>query len=378
MSPGHDRVPLADSGPDQARPPLTVPEAEPPLSAHDVAQTAQSIVDVQLSTGMIPWFPGGHADPWNHVEAAMALVVGGQRAAAERAYEWLADIQLPDGAWCTYYLDDGIEESRRDTNVIAYIATGTWFHYLATRDRGFLEWAWPMVRRAIGFSLGLQLPGGELIWAVDPGQDLPRYALLTGSSSAYLSLRCAIAVAEELGDDQPEWELAAGRLADAVAHRPDAFEPKHRWAMDWYYPILSTAVTGEAGRSHLAERWSEFVMEGIGVRCVSDQPWVTAAETAECALALDAVGQRDAAARLLGWLKEMRHEDGSYWTGRVHPEKVNFPGGERSTYTAAAVVLAANALSHQGPTTGLFRAEGLPAGLAVPQSEAVGETNQTP
>ena len=28
-------------------------------------------------TGMIPWFPGGHADPWNHVEAAMALDLGG-------------------------------------------------------------------------------------------------------------------------------------------------------------------------------------------------------------------------------------------------------------------------------------------------------------
>ena len=26
---------------------------------------------------MIPWFPGGHCDPWNHVECAMALDVVG-------------------------------------------------------------------------------------------------------------------------------------------------------------------------------------------------------------------------------------------------------------------------------------------------------------
>ena len=29
---------------------------------------------------MIPWFPGGHCDPWNHVESAMALDVAGLHA----------------------------------------------------------------------------------------------------------------------------------------------------------------------------------------------------------------------------------------------------------------------------------------------------------
>ena len=59
------------------------------LSASELAQTADSIADWQLPNGMIPWFPGGHADPWNHVEAAMALTVMGRRAEAERAYQWL-------------------------------------------------------------------------------------------------------------------------------------------------------------------------------------------------------------------------------------------------------------------------------------------------
>ncbi|HWC10036.1 MAG TPA: methyltransferase domain-containing protein, partial [Acidimicrobiales bacterium] len=50
------------------------------LTAAEVAATVGSIAAVQLGDGMIPWFPGGHADPWNHVEAAMALAVGGRRA----------------------------------------------------------------------------------------------------------------------------------------------------------------------------------------------------------------------------------------------------------------------------------------------------------
>ena len=99
-----------------------------------------------------------------------------------------------------------------------------------------------------------------------------------------------MAVAECLAKDRPDWELAAGRLGHAVAHHPGAFAPKDEFAMDWYYPMLSGALEGEAGRRRMAEGWTTFVMEGLGVRCVSTGDWVTAAETAECVLALDALG----------------------------------------------------------------------------------------
>ena len=92
-----------------------------------IAETIESIRAVQLQDGMIPWFAGGHADPWNHVEAAMALAVGGALHDAGRAYEWLRATQLPDGSWHTYYRANGqVEEPRLDTNVCAYLATGVW------------------------------------------------------------------------------------------------------------------------------------------------------------------------------------------------------------------------------------------------------------
>ena len=130
--------------------------------------------------------------------------------------------------------------------------------------------------------------------------------------------------------------------------------------MDWYYPILAGALTGDAAHERIDSRWSEFVLDGVGVRCVSDQPWVTAAETAECVMALDAIGMRDRAVSLLSWTRHMRSEDGSYWTGCVHPECVRYPGGERTTYTAAAVILADHALYGYGDSAGLFRGETLP------------------
>jgi hypothetical protein len=323
---------------------------------------------------MIPWFPGGHADPWNHVEAAMALILAGRRVEAERALEWLSASQQPDGSWCLYYLAEGVEEPRRDPNVCAYVAAGTWWHYLLTGDRGVLAEMWPIIERAVGFVLRLQQPGGEVLWSMEPDGTPGRFALLTGSSSIHHSLRCAVAVAEALGCERPEWELAAGRIAHSIAHREEAFEPKQRWAMDWYYPALCGAVAGDAGRARLAERWEEFVMDGLGIRCVADRPWVTGAETAECAMALDAVGQPDQGRMLLGWTEHLRDDDGAYWTGCVHPQCVRYPGGERTTYTAAAVLLANHVLHGDGPAAGLFRGETLPAVLDLPEvEEPVGE-----
>jgi hypothetical protein len=180
------------------------------------------------------------------------------------------------------------------------------------------------------------------------------YALLTGSSSIAHSLRCAIAVAEVLGHERPDWELSAARLAWVIQNEPDAFEPKDRWAMDWYYPVLTGMISGDDGRRRLAGGWDTFIMEGRGTRCVCDRPWITAAETCECVLAHLAVGEEDRALQLFEWAQDLREDDGSYWTGIVHPEAKHFPGGERSTYTAAAVVLADDALSRTSAASGLF------------------------
>lgn len=344
-----------------------------PLSASEVTRTAQWIASVQLPDGMIPWFPGGHADPWNHTEAAMALALAGRRAEAERGYEWLAGNQLPDGSWCRYHLADGVEDPRRDPNVGAYVAAGAWWHYLTTGDSGFLEAMWPVVDSAIGFVLSLQLPGGAIAWSMDPDGHRARYPLLTSTASIHHSLRCAVAVAERLGFERPEWELAADRVAEVILHRPGDFAPKHRWAMDWYYPILCGAVTGAEAEQRIEARWSEFVLDDLGVRCVSDQPWVTAAETAECAMALDAIGMRDRALQLLDATRHLREDDGSYWTGCVHPQCVRYPGGERTTYTAAAVLMADHALWGFGPTAGLFRGETLPGVVDLGATEPLRE-----
>src|SRR5438105_7933983 len=114
------------------------PELSGLLSRRQAAVTACAIADAQLRSGCIPGTAGGAADPWNHVEAAMALDVAGLHAAAGRAYEWLAASQRQDGSWAMCYRDGTAVDPAADANFCAYVAAGAWHHHLATGDKGFL------------------------------------------------------------------------------------------------------------------------------------------------------------------------------------------------------------------------------------------------
>ena len=67
---------------------MPLPEVHGVITADELRVSAATIAEWQLPNGMIPWFPGGHADPWNHVEGAMALAVTGHLDEAEAAYQW--------------------------------------------------------------------------------------------------------------------------------------------------------------------------------------------------------------------------------------------------------------------------------------------------
>jgi hypothetical protein len=313
----------------------------------------------QRPSGEIPWFEGGHTDPWDHTEAAMGLSIAGEHAAALRAYQWLADMQLDDGSWWACYRagEPDLTVERRETNYVAYVATGVWHHFLITRDDAFMKRLFPVVSKAIDFVLRYQSPEGDIDWAVDPDGAPLGDALVTGCSSLYKSLECAILIAEHTGQSAPLWRAARARLGQALKDRPERFdrtwESKSRYAMDWFYPILSGWVVGEDAKTRLAQRWSEFVEPGIGCRCENHQPWATVAESCELTLALLAAGEREQAAELFSWLIQWRDTDGAWWTGYQFAEQVLWPK-EKPTWTAGAVFLAVDALTHHTAASGLF------------------------
>jgi hypothetical protein len=342
-------------------PPVPAPGRWPSLDPAAVARTADFIAGVQEQGGQIPWFRGGRTDPWDHVEAAMGLDVAGRHDQARAAYEWLRVSQNPDGSWFRGYQGQRVVDPVRESNFTAYVGTGLWHHYLATGDAAFLHRLWPTLVAAVDYVLDLQAPGGQIRWARGVDGTAAAEALLTGCASVYLSLRCALAIARVRGEAQPDWELAATSLRHAIAAHPERFAPRERYAMDWYYPVLGGAVRGAAGQARLAGAWSRFVVPGLGVRCVADQPWTTVAETCELVLALAASGNPAAAREMLATVHHLRNPDGSYWTGYVYPDDAIWPR-ECTTWTAAAVLLAGAMLDGHLATAAVFTGDDLPAG----------------
>ena len=339
---------------------MTVPALPGVLSAADVTRTADAVARVQERDGAVPLTAGGTTDAWNHVEAAMALLVGGRPDAAHRAYEWCLATQRPDGSWPMTVRAGVVEDASTETNMSAYLAVGVWHHWLVCRDAAFVRRCWPAVRRALDLVAALQQGFGGIAWVRQADGRVDEGALLAGSSSILQALRAGVALADLLDRPQPEWELCAGRLVHALRRHRDRFLDKSSYSMDWYYPVLGGAVRGAEGRALLASRWDDFVVPGLGIRCVDTNPWVTGAETCELALALDAVGDRVRALALVRDMQHLRDDDGGYWTGYVYPDRLRWPV-EHTTYTAAAVLLAVDALSGATPGTDLFRGASLPA-----------------
>ncbi len=319
-----------------------------------MAALTGSIAATQLADGRIPWSPDDKTDPWDHVESAMGLTVGGAYAEARRAFEWLKAQQLSDGSWYAAYDADAVRDRTRETNHAAYIAAGVYHYFLATGDLDFVRTLWPTISAAVEFVLRHQAPGGEIWWAVSPAGQVDRMALLTGNSSIFFSLKCAIALSDVLQIRRPRWRRSLGRLRTCLRSRPFRFNmTKARFAMDWFYPALCGALAPAQSWERISRQWKKFVIQERGVRCVSDQPWVTIAESSELVLTLAAMGNHLLARIVFGWIGDRLFEDGTFWCGFTCPETVLWPV-EKITWTNAAALLAADALYGLTPAARLF------------------------
>lgn len=320
----------------------------------DINAVAEVIADTQLDNGEIPWCDGQKTDPWDHVEAAMGLNVGGYLEQARHAFEWFARMQLADGSLYSAYRNGVAEDRTRETNLSCYIAVGVYHYYLITRDETIVHKMWKNISAAIEFALSLQTPEGEIYWAINPEGKVDHMALLTGCSSIYMSIKCALAMAKIMGVKKPRWIRGFEKLENAIKNKPHLFNmTKSRYSMDWFYPVLAGVITGKEAQRRIDRYWKKFIVEDRGVKCVSDEPWVTIAETSELSLALSAMGNRDLARIVFSWISDRRYEDGSFWCGFVCPDVIIWPE-DKIAWTNAVALMAADAIYGLSPASHIF------------------------
>lgn len=309
---------------------------------------ADFIVETQLASGAIPWYRGGITDPWDHVEGAIALDLAGRFDRAEAAYCWSRDKQNPDGSWYSSYVDDKPQDLVKDTNFASYIATGMWFHYLASGDMDFLRHMWPMVEGGVDFAVNSQRPTGEVPWALDDDGNAWPGAILTSSCCTWHSIRNALRISETLGRGKPEWNVAADSLLAAINERPDLFdnmgENERRYSMNWFYPILTGVMKGEEAGRHVESEWTDFVIENWGCRVAADEDVTAVAETSELIIALALIGEHVKAKLLLDWTLRLRDNESGFCRGVKLPEQEAWPQ-ERATWTSAALIMAIAAVA---------------------------------
>ena len=335
-------------------PPLYPSIVETQELAIDVPALVALIADTQKPDGEIPWWTGGKTDPWDHVEAAMGLTIGGKWPLARKAFQWSAHKQLDHGGWYAAYENGTVSDATQETHHAAYLAVGLYHYYLVSGDLEFIRFMWPTLEAGIEFAIQWQAPGGEIYWALDAAGQVDPMALLAGCSSISISLKCALMLAQMVDHARPAWHTALKRLEAAIQSKPQHFNmTKSRFSMDWFYPILGGAVSGFSAQERVDMYWKKFVIQDMGVRCVSDQPWVTIAESAELVLALAAMDNPVLAQIVFDWINDHTFDDGTFWCGFTYPDMVIWPE-EKISWTNAVVLMAADALYDLTPASQLF------------------------
>ncbi|MDY6844868.1 MAG: prenyltransferase [Thermodesulfobacteriota bacterium] len=313
-----------------------------------IDRQANFISENQLSSGAIPWYRGGITDPWDHVEGAIALDLSGRVKEATSAYIWSQTMQNSDGSWYSSYIDDKVQDLTKDTNFTSYIATGLWFHYLVTKDLSFLYHMWPMVKKGIEFALKLQQPTGEISYGLDKNDKPWPGALLTSSCCIWHSIRNGIRISEILKIPMPEWDEASKRLFRAITEKPEIFdrmgENRRRYAMNWFYPILTGIVAGKEAQDRIEKEWEDFIIDDWGCRVSADEDLTAVAETSELIIALCLIGEHKKAKSLMDWIFRLRDNNGGFCRGTKLPENEEFPK-ERATWTSAALIMAIAAMA---------------------------------
>ena len=320
--------------------------------------SVEYILKVQNQDGSIPWEENKKLDPWDHIEAAMGLSVAGKKEEAESAFLWLKENQLSDGSWYSEYLMSSPVTKRKETNFSAYIATGLWHYYLIFEDKNFLKLMLPTITKSVNFVTSMQTEQGDIYWASEEDKEILDDSLITGSSSIYKSLECASAIFNLLGQSSLQVDISKKNLKNSILNNPERYdrnwESKSRYSMDWYYPILCGIYDDKKSIKDIETKWSKFIVDDMGCKCVEEEPWVTVAESSELVLALVKIGLREEALKIFNSLHQWRDtQDGLYWTGYVYKDKKFWPV-EKPTWTAGAVLLAADALYEFTPGSELF------------------------
>ena len=319
------------------------------------------IKSIQYKSGAIPSNEDGTHDPWDHIESIMGLNIYKDIEASKSAFNWLTHHQNSDGSWyAKYYKTDAIEKNK-PTHFSPYIAVAALHFFRIFKDINFLQSIWSSIELAVNFSVELQQDNGTIPWSINNNSQIENDYLLTGCSSILKSIECGIALSKILNETEniEKWKKAHLLLSNAIQDpdgKFDLIKDRKRFSMDWYYPILSGCLKQQEKLHYINKIFKDFYLDGIGIKCVIEEPWVTVAETSEFILALMCAGYDDEAKRLLFDVLNISDEEGIPFMGWQYEQNIFWPE-EKPSWTAAALMLSADCVFDYSDASDLFKSD---------------------
>ena len=319
---------------------------------------AKSIKTNQLDSGAIPSNADLSHDPWDHIEAIMGLNFLKDKESSDLAFKWLKNNQNKDGSWYAKYSNNDPIELNKPTHFGPYISVAALHYFKIFSDKDKLFELWETIKSAIDFSIDLQNSNGTIPWSVDKNNQIENDFLLTGSSSILKSLECAIAISKILDlDSNEKWTKAYESLAYAVRNPEGLFDKttdRSRFSMDSYYPIISGVLLDYEKEKYIKKIFKDFYVEGIGVKCVVDEPWVTVAETSEFIISLVISNELEEAKKILVEVMNISDSNDIPYMGWQYVENIFWPE-EKPSWTAAALILAADSIFDFSPGSDILK-----------------------
>ena len=319
---------------------------------------AKSIKKNQLDSGAIPSNADLSHDPWDHIEAIMGLNFLKDKESSDLAFKWLKNNQNKDGSWYAKYFNNDPIELNKPTHFGPYISVAALHYFKIFSDKDKLFELWETIKSAIDFSIDLQNSNGTIPWSVDKNNEIENDFLLTGSSSILKSLECAIAISKILDlDSNEKWTKAYESLAYAVRNPEGLFDKttdRSRFSMDAYYPIISGVLLDYEKEKYIKKIFKDFYVEGIGVKCVVDEPWVTVAETSEFIISLVISNELEEAKKILVEVMNISDSNDIPYMGWQYVENIFWPE-EKPSWTAAALILAADSIFDFSPGSNILK-----------------------
>jgi len=316
------------------------------------------IIQNQLSDGSIPWDGKGKCDAWDHSECLISLAIYEEWDAFEKGIDWFFSNLNSQGLIYSEFNNQKPTQLNYQSHHAPYIALPLLQRYLIDKNPANLNKCLPQLTIIFSSLLDFMDEDGMYYWSKDDN-GYSDNSLITASMSIAISVRAYSSILEILDlakeESQHEEDFKSKSLENLEALSNSSFwanpeipwskfdrdgVDRSRFSMDFFYQSLARV---NLDKDFFKSNLKNFYKQGLGIKCVKEEPWVTIAETSECIIATYLNYDESLAIKMFEDILKFQNQDGIFPTGYQYKLDILWPN-EQSTWTNAALIIAANVI----------------------------------